>query len=265
LTVQEYIASGILESYVLGVTTPQETLEVERMAQEHPLIEDEIHQLHKSLEQFIFMGEVSPPADLRNRILDALPGMAGVPAEEDSSQVPLGKEMPLFRPYLMAAAYILLALSLPANLFLYLALQNTQQKVVQLEQESQSLVYNLKMSQRQFTALQEDVNMLQNPDTKAIMLFGMEKSPKAWAKLYWNKPMKTVYLASHDLPPAPKGMQYQLWAIKDGRPLDAGMLSDEDGLLKLKEISEAEAFAITLEKKGGVPLPEGEMYVMGKI
>jgi anti-sigma-K factor RskA len=33
----------------------------------------------------------------------------------------------------------------------------------------------------------------------------------------------------------------------------------------MKDIAKAEAFAITLEKKGGNPTPEGKIYVLGKV
>jgi len=34
---------------------------------------------------------------------------------------------------------------------------------------------------------------------------------------------------------------------------------------KMKSFGKAEAFAITLEKEGGNPTPQGKMYVMGKL
>jgi anti-sigma-K factor RskA len=64
----------------------------------------------------------------------------------------------------------------------------------------------------------------------------------------------------------PPGKQYQLWAIVDGKPVDAGMVGDCEGLCKMKVINRAEAFAITLEKEGGSSAPTlTAMYVMGKV
>ena len=53
----------------------------------------------------------------------------------------------------------------------------------------------------------------------------------------------------------PTGKQYQLWAIVDGKPVDAGVINNCIGLCKMKKIDHAEAFAITLEKEGGSPTP----------
>ena len=68
------------------------------------------------------------------------------------------------------------------------------------------------------------------------------------------------------LPAAPAGRQYQLWAIVNGQPLDAGMLRDTKmQVQQMKAFAQADAFAITLEKSGGSPTPTmSALYVMGK-
>ncbi len=83
----------------------------------------------------------------------------------------------------------------------------------------------------------------------------------------WNVNTKEVYVADVSLPEVPSDKQYQLWAIVDGKPVDAGMLSDAKNLAqKMKVFEKAEMFAITLEKKGGSPTPTMEaMYVAGKV
>ena len=62
-------------------------------------------------------------------------------------------------------------------------------------------------------------------------------------------------------------MQYQLWALVDGKPVSAGMYSAEKDTKEiLANIPKAQAFAITLEKQGGSTSPTMEnMFVMGNI
>ncbi len=58
----------------------------------------------------------------------------------------------------------------------------------------------------------------------------------------------------------------QLWAIVEGKPVDAGMIDACSGLCKMKNISNASAFAITLEKRGGSPTPNLEqLQVIGNV
>jgi anti-sigma-K factor RskA len=57
----------------------------------------------------------------------------------------------------------------------------------------------------------------------------------------------------------------------DGQPIDLGVIDNEHFikqdrlLLKAKNTQNAQAFAITLEKKGGNPTPEGKMIVLGNL
>ena len=78
-----------------------------------------------------------------------------------------------------------------------------------------------------------------------------------------------VYVDPTNMPTAPAGKQYQLWAFVDGKPVDAGMITSKDGkkykIQKMKTFGKAQAFAITLETEGGNPQPKGSVYVLGKI
>ena len=96
---------------------------------------------------------------------------------------------------------------------------------------------------------------------------GVENHPNMLADVYWHT-SKKVFLEMKNLPAAPSGKQYQLWAIVDGKPVDMGMYSAkaDSTVQEMKSVDNAQAFAITLEKEGGNPTPTmEEMYVMGTI
>jgi hypothetical protein len=78
---------------------------------------------------------------------------------------------------------------------------------------------------------------------------GLPISPASVALVFWNKSTKEVFLDVKNLPVPPEGMQYQLWALDNGVPVDAGVfdLADAGNLQKLKSINNAQAFAVTLE------------------
>jgi anti-sigma-K factor RskA len=73
-----------------------------------------------------------------------------------------------------------------------------------------------------------------------------------------------------ELPEAPQGKTYQLWAIADGEPKSAGVFSvDEKGnyvhvIKSLKDIGNVSAFAVSVEPAGGVTLPTGKIVLMGE-
>ena len=72
------------------------------------------------------------------------------------------------------------------------------------------------------------------------------------------------------LPQPPKGMQYQLWVMQDGKPVDMGVLpnsiANTPAMQKVNmSVTSGQAFAISLEKEGGSPTPTMQnIYVMGK-
>jgi anti-sigma-K factor RskA len=97
-------------------------------------------------------------------------------------------------------------------------------------------------------------------------------SPSSFATVYWDTTSKDVYLLVNNLPVPAGDQQYQLWALLDGKPIDVGMIDNESFigqkklLLRMKNVSGAQAFAITLEKKGGSEKPTMEnMYVLGNL
>ena len=118
-------------------------------------------------------------------------------------------------------------------------------------------------------AMKTDINVMTDKNSLPVVLKGTPHAPDALAKIYWMKTTGDVYVDPSNLPGIPSGKQYQLWAIVDGKPVDAGMISTEKGIYhiqKMKSFGRAEAFAITLEKAGGSPTPTmDQMYVISKI
>ena len=72
MNIQEYIESGILESYVLGATTQAESIEVERLAEEYPAIQLELMALQGTLENYALQYAQEPPATLKNSVMEAI-------------------------------------------------------------------------------------------------------------------------------------------------------------------------------------------------
>ncbi|MDO1448120.1 anti-sigma factor [Rhodocytophaga aerolata] len=272
MDIQAYIASGVLESYVLGIASPEETAEVERLAKQYPQIKAEIEAIRASLEAYIMQHEQVPPASLKKKIWYKLEQL-------DTDEVSMPEEISLnssretktgrnFTMYWLAAAVTGFILSIGLNAYLYNQLTDTKQQLAAATTRNQSLSASLQVRQTDYTQALAELEILRNPDNRPIFLGGQEPAPGAAVMVYWNKDKQQVHLAVHNLPAPSPDKQYQLWAIVDGKPVDAGMLElKEQGpqLQKMKNIGKAEAFAITLEKKGGNPTPEGQIYVLGKV
>ena len=283
MNINDYIASGILESYALGLTSAEESREVERMVKQHPEVKAELEQVQLALEGYTSVFEKTPPAGLKQKVMDAVAAIENNEAENKEKRearkekreariVPInsnetraeGKRSSRFAAYMAAAS---IALLIGCGFYIY----SLQQKLEAQQNEMGQLAANYKSLQDKMTEQvarnEEMIDVLKDPRNKMIRLKGMDIAPASMATVYWNPVSKEVHLTINNLPEAPEGMQYQFWAIVDGKPVDAGMIDmSDDGLHKMKGFGNAQAFAITLEKAGGSPTPNlSALYVMGSV
>ncbi len=256
MNTQEYITSGILEDYALGLLGPQETKEVECLSSIYPEIQEHLRQLEGALDRYAQAKAVQPKPELRGNILAAIDQLPPKRQQNETPIVPLVTQeakIRSIRPYQWAAAAsVVLAL---ACLALYFSTRQTQQETLaQLEQiksENEQLADN-------YQAIRSATR---------VELKGLEtKDPEALVTLFWNKQSQEVRIEVNQLPATAADKQYQLWALVDGNPVDLGVFDLVNGLQVMKNIPKAQAFAITLEKKGGSPAPTlSEMYVLGNV
>ena len=271
MNVQEYISSGILESYILGLASPEEASILECVMKNNAEVKTALEEAQKTLEDLATAQALAPPNGLETKI------WAKIQQEQSAQEVEpivlekpehhIGEVTPKIYPnkavnwqkYAIAAS-VLFLVSLLGNLFWINDVGDSKNQIAQLQSEKKTQDLALKTSQ-------EKLAVLSNPNIMTVPLKGVEKYPDSKAIVYWDKTSKDVYLNAEDLPKAPRGMQYQLWALVDGKPVSAGMYSAEkDTKEKLANIPKAQAFAITLEKQGGSDAPTMEnMYVMGSI
>ncbi|MCK7555004.1 hypothetical protein MKQ70_08285 [Chitinophaga sedimenti] len=62
MEIKEYIDSGIIESYLLGLATPEEELELQQLRRVFPELNVEIAITERKLEKLAFEDAVEPPA-----------------------------------------------------------------------------------------------------------------------------------------------------------------------------------------------------------
>lgn len=266
---KEYISSGKLEEYVLGLGTAESIQEVECMARVFPEIREEIRILQVTLEKTAMESQVAPPPLLKKQILDALderPAVSGSPSSKETTTTPPGKPSRLIPGILGLVIFLLTILAL-------LMFQNNKQTTAELENyksEQLELRKNVEDLNRMLEIRNNELRLLRDPQVAAITLKGTPLSPASLAKVYWGKTNQEVYLEVHQLPAPPAGKQYQLWGIVGGKPVDLGIFDipapSDSALIKMKDVQGATLFAVTLEPLGGNPGPTlDQMYVAGEV
>jgi anti-sigma-K factor RskA len=128
---------------------------------------------------------------------------------------------------------------------------------------------NNKHLTKEIEAVSNDLTIVSSPSNVRIELAGLPLSPTAKALIFWDKERKSTYINTSEMPPLAEGKQYQLWAIVDGKPVDLGVMPLEKqstALLHVKDVAAPQAFAITIEPKGGSVNPTmDQMIVVGKL
>jgi len=152
------------------------------------------------------------------------------------------------------------------NIYFFKQFNNVNDKYVALLSEKNGILADNKTYQTKMLDMYNSMQMMSDPAMLKVSMKGVAGKENNLATVFWDSKSKDVYLLANKLSQPNTDQQYQLWAIVDGKPVDAGLLEDCNGLCKLKNIPAAQAFAITLEKKGGSATPTlTQMYVLGKV
>jgi len=287
LNIEEYISSGVLELYAAGALTAAERAEVEQVAAQYPAVKQELVLITRTLDQYAQMHAVTPPPALKNKVLQAVFHAEANPAVNINAQpeiiagpepgariIPFGRSAnqaaasTAFK-WVVAAALILLVLSNALSFYFYQNWKKSEESLQIALNTQQQYAQNMQQVQQKLALNQKILALMSDANTLRVELKGVEKAPEARVTVYWHRLTKDVYLNVDNLPAPPANKQYQLWALVDGKPLDAGLVSGANistDLHHMKDVQQAQAFAITLEPKGGSINPTlAEMYVMGKI
>lgn len=272
--IKAYIESGILELYVLGDVSQAEKLEVEAMAAKHPAIKAELEEIEKSLELYAKDNAVEPAEGQRDKILNSLLTNLGddrnFTTKSKQQEATEDNVVPFRRPesvtvykYALAACFVLLIVSVAALINAYRQIDQSNTLIASLQTQNQQITKTVSLKDG-------EIGVLRDPSFKLMHLAGMKKSPTSALTVAWSHAKKQVWIdmATANMPANDKDHQYQLWALVGGKPVDLGVFDADTtskDMKEMKSIEYADAFAVTLEKRGGSPTPHlDDLMVMGK-
>jgi anti-sigma-K factor RskA len=264
VNIKEYISSGVVEGYVLGLLTAQERFEFEQYCEAYPELKEARTAFELALEKQAMENSIVPPADLKQKIASKI--------FDENKTAPI---IPIqtapsrkfnWARFVAAASIVLLAGSIWWNM----NLRNENDK---LKDDNLAIQNNLKISQDSIAQIIAMANHIQKEGMKMVGLNGTANSPRSFATVYWDTTSHDVYLLVNNLPTPASDEQYQLWALlktnNQLQTIDLGMLQLSQKPLqvyKMTNAQSAQAFAITLEKKDGNPEPNlQKIYVMSNL
>lgn len=265
MDIEQFIASGILETYVLGETNEQETSQVQAMAKQYPEIQAEILRIENTMEKMALENAIPPPAFVKSEFMQYVKQQQEETHKTNAKVVPMQIKRPRYF-YYAAAATLLLCASVAINVWLYQDWRSQKNLVASMQGEKQLL---LTQAQKQEAALQQADNqlaVLRSSDYTKVVMSGTDLMPTASATVYWNNKTGSTWLDIKQSSTPPNGKQYQLWAIVNGVPVSAGVFDSITGaLIPMPSQTFAQkpsAFAVTIEKSGGSETPTLDQMVM---
>lgn len=264
---QAYIQSGIIESYVLGLANSEEVAEVDLLRKQHPELERAIIDFSLLLEHSV-LDTIAPPPEVKKKIMKMISSEQAVFSAKnttDESDQVYHTIIRSIRPWQIAAAasIILLVISSVFNFYLYNRYSEKSKAYMALLSERNSLYSENQVIQTSIHQWESAAHMMADPAMAVIKMKGIPGKEKNMATLFWDTRNKDVYIMPNKLPNPQQGKQYQLWALVDGKPIDAGVLDLHcSGACKMKNITRAQAFAITLENSGGSASPTLEQMIV---
>lgn len=252
----ETLCSG----YVLGALNNEEEKAFEEMLEnatsEQRQLYDDLQSVRDDLAYSV--EPVSPSPDVEKKIFESI---------SDSEDSPVGRRaernniIPMWA-YKAAAAILLIGTLGLAYFTLDLTDTVDQQQAVITELQGEL--------ERQDQLL----NVLAAREVKLVMMGGLDPSPDGFGKILWDTENRQAVLQLANLPIPPDDKDYQLWLIKDGQnPIPSGVFSFDqpstDLFFRVEHIEEdpspiSNTFAVTLEPKGGMPQPTGDMFLLGQ-
>lgn len=256
---EEFLESGLLEVYIMGLSNTEEAALVERMLEKYPELYDEKNAIELTLEDAAFANPIEPNPALFGKISNQIfqkENTSQEPKQESKLLVSPNRKGSYWNPLSMAAS-IGLVVCLSAIFYLYqqnkeLHTASTLAKVEEVFLKGQ--VEELQKAQVQSSNFTNSIGQV---GTRQIVLVSTQQKASK-AIVFWNPENHKVWLVNAELPELPKDKQYQLWGIVGGKPTDAGVFDANPNAsiaIELKSISKPQAFAVTIENRGGSASP----------
>lgn len=232
--VRIFLLSGLLEEYALGLTSPEQNVEVERYLENHLEVRQAYEKVQEEIEGYAKSIAVDPPGDIRSKVFQT----TGNSSESGS------------KPWrwAWAAAVAILTVSLFS---VYQYLEEVRLEKTQLQAALLSLQEDCEMVKQQSARMA----FIGHSQTHSWMLNGNDKAPDIKLMAFWNGEAKEGHLMVQNLPDAPEGHCYQLWVDVEGEMLPVAIINDHQEWVPLEYRENIESINMTIEEDGGSDHP----------
>ncbi|GGD44491.1 anti-sigma factor [Muriicola marianensis] len=234
-----FLESDLLEKYLLGATSREETSRVERYIVMYPEVRKQFEELQENLEAYAKLHALPSPEGLKAKILQRI-------RKEDRGR----RKIRRFAIAASVAAFVFAG----SSYFFWNQNQSLQDENIMVNNRIQNLEADMK---QQLEDVRNQFIVLNNPQTRKYYVNGNDKARDLKAVAYVNPVKKLSYINVRNLPNLPEDQCYQMWAEVNGEMVNLGIMKkieDKDKLLALPYGENAISY-ITIEPEGGNTSP----------
>ena len=254
MNIKEYISSGIVESYVLGLAPDQDRIEFEQLCLKYPELVEARTNFELLLEKTAMENAEMPLADNREKTWSAIQQASApdtskiITMEQNTHQRSGGARW-------LAAASIILMLA--AGYFAY----DFYKKNNDLQTKNDEITGRMNQLDSAMKAKAEEERIMHDPNVTVVNMDPMKPAAPS-ASVVWDTTSSNVWLLIKNMPKVASDKQYQLWSLIDSvgklKPTSLGVFGggQEKLFIKMNNVQKADAFAITIEKAGNPGGPD---------
>jgi len=265
---KEFLTTGLLEKYALGLTSSKENDLVINMMKKYPDLQNQCDGIYGCMEKYIDSQADNPSSEIKGKTENTIDEYEVEKALKEAMEKPPAKGFVMSGWNLAAIAASFIGL-LAFGGMNWNDKNSTQSEMAILSSNFKNLETDCIQFKAQQQAMAAQFAFLQDPLTTHIHLRdnGFGKAPDALVVAYWNPNKDHACLKILNLPLPPEGKEYHLWADVDNKMVHMGAIKCEIGkMLDIPRIANAASLNVTLEDKGDVEHPNvAELYVNGVI
>jgi len=246
-------------AYALGALSPEETRAFEAYLAGSPEAQREVAEF-REVSALLAEGApgAAPDPGLRDRVLQRIGRSKGVPLAQRRSPT-FGVPLPI---WVALAASVALAIGLGTMLV------KTRRELATRLAAIDSVRATLAQVETRLTEREQTLNAIMEPGV-TLSLLSTTNAPQPRIQLFWNQEKHQAIVHAFRLSPVDSGLVYQLWFIKDGKPIPSVTFNSEPtGHALLRDVAMPEGSshaAVTIEPSGGSLQPTSPVIMIGEL
>jgi len=271
-TPDESSPRDLAAAYALGALSPEDARAFEAFLATSAEARQEVAELRETAALLALSApETQPGAALRARVLDAVAAtkVRPLPARTLAASFAVQRWTPLLWGALAASLAVAVGLGIQS----WRLAGELARRTADLAERDSTIAQQMRTladQGQQLAARDSTLASLLSPGVELIQLTA-SGDPDPRIQLFWDRRHNTAVLHASKLKPVPRGRTYQLWFIKDGKPVPSvtfGVAPAGEALISRVAVPSeglVSAAAVTEEPEGGSPQPTTPILLVGAL